>query len=99
LHDIIFFYTKSDKYTFNELFRSTTEGQLKKHLKGWDRNSVIIEGERQPQLIIYDKEKVEYAIKNKTLDLSAFARIIENDRLETKESDVWTDINITSVPS
>jgi site-specific DNA-methyltransferase (adenine-specific) len=99
LHDIIFFYTKSDRYTFNELFRSTTEGQLKKHLKGWDRNSVIIEGKRQPQLIIYDKEKVEYAVKNKTLDLSVFARIIENDKLETKESDVWTDINILNSQS
>jgi site-specific DNA-methyltransferase (adenine-specific) len=99
LHDIIFFYTKSDEYTYNELFRNTTEGQIKKHLKGWDRNSVIIKGKRQPQLIIYDKEKVEYAIKSKTLDLSIFARIIENDKLETKESDVWTDINILNSQS
>ena len=99
LHDIIFFYTKSDDYTFNELFRSTTEGQIKKHAKGWDRNSVIINAKRQPQLIIYDKAKVEYAVKNKKLDLSVFARIIENDKLETKESDVWTDINILNSQS
>jgi len=99
LHDVIFFYTKSGEYNFNELFRNTTEGQLKKHLKGWDRNSVIIEGKRQPQLIIYDKEKVENAVNNKTLDLSVFARIIENDKLETKESDVWTDINILNSQS
>ena len=99
LHDIILFYTKSDEYTFNELFRQTTEGQIKKHTKGWDRNSVIIDGKRQAQLIIYDKDKVEYAVKNGTLDLSAFARIIENDNLETKESDVWTDINILNSQS
>ena len=99
LHDIIFFYTKSDEYTFNELFRQTTEGQTKKHTKGWDRNSVIIDGIRQPQLIIYDKEKVENAVKNKTLDLSVFARIVENDRLETKEADVWSDINFLNSQS
>ena len=99
LHDIILFYTKSDKYTFNELFRSTTEGQIKKHTKGWDRNSVIIDGKRQPQLIIYDKAKVEYAVKSKTLDLSVFARVIENDKLETKENDVWTDIQLLNSQS
>jgi len=99
LHDIILFYTKSDKYTFNELFRQATEGQIKKHAKGWDRNSVIIDGRRQPQLIIYDKNKVKDAVKNGTLDLSVFARIIENDNLETKESDVWTDINILNSQS
>jgi len=99
LHDIVFFYTKSDEYAFNDLFRKTTEGQLKKHTKGWDRNSVIIDGRRQPQLIIYDKEKVDYAVKKEFLDLSVFARIIENDKSETKESDVWTDINILNSQS
>ena len=72
---------------------------MKKHTKGWDRNSVMIEGRRQPQLIIYDKDKVEHAVKNKTLDLSVFARIIENDNLETKESDVWADIHILNSQS
>jgi site-specific DNA-methyltransferase (adenine-specific) len=59
----------------------------------------MIDGRRQPQLIIYDKRKVENAVKSKTLDLSVFARIIENDKLETKESDVWTDINILNSQS
>ena len=93
LHDTIYWYTKSNNYTFNNLFRDTTEGQKAKHLKGWDRNSVMIGGKRQPQLIIYDKERVEEAIKNGQLDLSVFARVVENENLETKESDVW-NINI-----
>ncbi|MCL2130883.1 MAG: hypothetical protein FWH36_00280 [Lentimicrobiaceae bacterium] len=93
LHDTVFWYTKSNNYTFNTLFRDTTEGQKAKQLKGWDRNSVMIGGKRQPQLIIYSKEKVDEAVENGKLDLSAFARIVENENFETKESDVW-NINI-----
>ena len=98
-HDVILFYSKSKKFTFNELFKITTDGQLKKHEKGWDRNSVIIDGRRQPQLIVYNKEKVDYAVKSGTLDLSVFARIIDSVKLETKEADVWTDINILNSQS
>jgi len=63
MHDTILFYTKTDNYLLNKIHIEPTEGQKIKHEKGWDRNSVLIKGERRPQLIIYDQVKVDAAIK------------------------------------
>ena len=89
MHDDILFYTKSKKSIFNKIVIDPTEGQKAKHIKGWDRNTVPIDGIRQPQLIIYDKEKTEQAIKEGRINLDEFARIIEMDELNTMASDVW----------
>jgi len=89
MHDIILFYSKKNKYTFNKVHIETTDGQKAKHNKGWDRNSVLIGGTRKPQLIVYNQEKVDEAVELGRLDLSEFARIINVDIEETIAPDVW----------
>ena len=89
MHDILLFYSKSDNFILNPVYIETTEGQKKKHLKGWDRNSVLINGKRQPQLLVYDQEKVDIAIKEKQININDFARIVKVNTGETIAPDVW----------
>lgn len=89
MHDIIFFYTKTNAYVFNPPFIEPTEGQKKKHERGWDRNSVPINGIRQPQLLIYDKEKVDKAVRSGKINLSEYARVVEVKKNKTVSHDVW----------
>ena len=89
MHDIILFYSNSNEFSMNPVFVETTEGQKIKHEKGWDRNSVMIEGRRQPQLIVYDKAKVDEAVKRGQINLKEYARLVEVKVGETIAPDVW----------
>ena len=89
MHDILLFYSKSDNFILNPVYVETTEGQKKKHIKGWDRNSVLISGKRQPQLLVYDQEKVDIAIKEQQININDYARIVKVNTGETIAPDVW----------
>ncbi|MDE5831623.1 MAG: site-specific DNA-methyltransferase [Desulfovibrio sp.] len=90
MHDTIFIITKSNKKIFNPVYIEATDGQKNKHERGWDRNSVIIDGKRQPQLLIYDQDKVNNAVNAGKIDLSEFARIVNIKSNQTIAHDVWT---------
>lgn len=92
MHDTLLFYSKSKAGKLNPVFVETTEGQKKKHDKGWDRNSVYIDGKRQPQLLIYDQEKVDEAVKKGRIKLDDYARVVIVETGKTIAPDVW-DIN------
>lgn len=92
MHDTLLYYSKSKAGKLNPVFVETTEGQKKKHDKGWDRNSVYIDGKRQPQLLIYDQEKVDEAVKKGRINLDDYARVVTVETEKTIASDVW-DIN------
>lgn len=89
MHDTIFVYSKTKDYIFNPVYIDATEGQQKKHDKGYDRNSVMIDGERKPQLLVYDKQKVDDAVAKGIIDLSEYARIVEVKASGTIAHDVW----------
>ncbi|MCL2004701.1 MAG: HNH endonuclease [Planctomycetaceae bacterium] len=89
MHDIILFYGKSRKNTFNRLSIEPTEGQKTKHQRGYDRNSVLIDGKRQSQLIVYDQQKVDAAIQAGKLSLKDFTRTITVEKTGTTMPDVW----------
>ncbi len=60
MHDTIFWYTKSNNYSFNKNGHEPSESQKKKFDKGWDQNVVKGKnGEKITQYIIYNKEKFE----------------------------------------
>jgi adenine-specific DNA-methyltransferase len=89
MHDDILFYSKSDEFTLNPIFIESTEGQKAKHEKGWDRNSVFINGKRQPQLLVYDQERVDEAVEEGRINLKDYARIVKVKTGETIAPDVW----------
>jgi site-specific DNA-methyltransferase (adenine-specific) len=89
MHDTIYVYSKTKDYIFNPIYIDATEGQQRKHDKGYDRNSVMIDGERKPQLLVYDKKKVDEAVKNGVINLSEYARVVEVKSMGTIAHDVW----------
>ena len=89
MHDIILFYGKQKRPKFNPIYVETTEGQKQKHERGWDRNSVMIDGRRQAQLIVYNKDLVDAAVKDGRINLVDYARVVEVDKKETIAPDVW----------
>lgn len=89
MHDTIFLYSKTNSYTFNPIYIDATKGQQKKHERGYDRNSVFINGVRKPQLLIYDEEKAKKAIENGNINLDEFARIVKVKETRTIAHDVW----------
>lgn len=89
MHDTILYYSKTEQYVFNPIYIEATSGQKRKHEKGYDRNSVYIDGIRQPQLLVYNQEKVEEAIANGTIDISEYARVVKVKETRTISHDVW----------
>lgn len=89
MHDTILLYSKTGTYTFNPVYIDATDGQKKKHERGYDRNSVYINGVRQPQLLIYDQAKTDAAVAAGTIDLSEFARVVKVKETRTVAHDVW----------
>ncbi len=89
MHDNILFYAKDMQHQINRTFIKPTSGQIKKHERGWDRNTVPIDGVRKPQLIIYDKEKVEEAVAQGRINLKDYARVVEAKTRLTTAPDVW----------
>jgi len=89
MHDSLLFYSKGKDFVLNPVFVETTVGQKKKHEKGWDRNSVLIEGKRQPQLLVYNQSKVDAAIREGRINIKEYARIVTVNTGETIAPDVW----------
>ena len=89
MHDVILFYAKSQHQEINRTYIQPTAGQMLKHQRGWDRNTVPIDGERKPQLIVYDEAKVQKAIKEGRIRLEDFARVVEAGTNLTTAPDVW----------
>ena len=89
MHDTILFYSKNSSSKLNPVYVEATEGQKKKHDKGWDRNSVHIDGRMQPQLLIYNQTKVDKAVEEGRINLDEFARVVQVDTGETIAPDVW----------
>lgn len=98
MHDDILFHSKSDSFDLNPVFIEATDGQKKKHEKGWDRNTAKIEGRRQPQLLVYNQEKVDAAVKSGQINLKDYARIVKVNTGETIAPDVW-EINFINSQS
>lgn len=89
MHDTILLFSKTKNYIFNPIYIDATDIQQKKHDRGYDRNSVPINGIRKPQLLVYDQKKVDEAVKKGILDLSEFTRIVNVKESGTIAHDVW----------
>lgn len=89
MHDTLLLYSNNQSFKLNPVYIEATKGQKKKHNKGWDRNSVYIDGRRQPQLLIYDQNKVDEAVEEGRINLDEFARVVIVDTGKTIAPDVW----------
>ena len=88
-HDIILRYSKTNTFTFNELYNEDTP-QSKKHLKGWDTNKI----KGISQLIVYNVSKAQHKIDNGNYD-----RIVYKDQQRGVFMQDWWEISILNSQS
>jgi site-specific DNA-methyltransferase (adenine-specific) len=82
-HDIILFYTKSDKFTFNRLIDENAVGAH--YAKGYHTNTVKT---GESQLIVYDKEKATHLIESGKYD-----KIVYRENAEGVIMPDWWEIS------
>ncbi|MCF2711468.1 DNA methyltransferase [Schaalia hyovaginalis] len=92
MHDTLFFYTKSDRYTFAPVEVDATDSQQAVLDKGYNVNVVNSSAGKIRQLLVYDCDKVNALVAAGKLDTSKYGRIVYIDRSKTVAPDVWTDI-------
>lgn len=92
MHDTLFFYTKSDRYTFSPVEVDATDSQQAVLDKGYNVNVVNSSAGKIRQLLVYDRDKVNALVAAGKLDTSKYGRIVYIDRSKTVAPDVWTDI-------
>lgn len=93
MHDTIYYYGVSNSSVFNKVYTEATDIHKKKFEKGWDQNVVPVKGVKMPQLIVYDRAKVEKAINNCCLDVQKFGKIVYKEDKRVLASDVFTDVD------
>lgn len=92
MHDTILFYGKSPNATFNIVQITPSKTVRDRMERGWDQNVVLIDGKKQPQLLVYNKGKVDLAVKEGRLKLDKFARVVDRSVKTMAASDVFSDI-------
>ena len=89
MNDIIFFYTKGSKNTFNVQHAERKKSKVVE--KGWD----VVVDSGVKKLLVYDREKVEQA----EIDLDKYDQIVETKESEPAMGQVWSDIHILNSQS
>ena len=89
MHDNIFFYCKSNNYTFNKI-EIEEEDYLKerKANRGWNSNTVMSGGRRIRQLIVYNKELFEQAVTAGRIKLDEWDKVVYSLGKKVPD-DVW----------
>jgi site-specific DNA-methyltransferase (adenine-specific) len=88
MHDVIFFYTKSQINTFNYTEVDMSESQHKKFKRGWDSNVIHSGKEKYSQLIVYNKEKFDQAVETKQINPDKYKNIIFREKPAVPSPDV-----------
>ncbi len=80
MHDIILFYSKTDNNIFNPTYVEMSSSQQKKFERGYDSNVIHTQTEKYSQLIVYNKQKLDIAIKSGKINLSNYKNVVYRDK-------------------
>jgi len=89
MHDTILYYSKSDQPTFNKLKLKVREYLDERKEKGWNTNTIMTKKGRIRQLLIYDEEAFNQAVKAGRIDLKKYDRVVHATEREIAAPDVW----------
>ena len=93
MHDTILFYSRSDSYVFNKLKLEVSDELKKRKKKGWSTNTITTKrGTTQHkirQLLIYDKDVFEKAVKSSRIDLTKYDKVVDATQMKVYMPDVW----------
>ncbi len=94
MHDVIFFYGKSNDMIFNKVEVDPTDAKKSTIERGYHTNVVSgSNGSRVRQILVYDQDKVDDKIREGKLDISKYDRVVPVDATKVIAPDVWIDIN------
>jgi len=90
MHDIIFYFSKSQNYIFNKV-TIELEDYLseRKNERGWNSNTVKSKGGRKRQLIVYNRDLFNIAVEDGRIKLSEWDNVVYSDGREKTPDDVW----------
>ncbi len=89
MHDTILYYGKSQNPTFNKVDLPARDYLQERKLKGWNSNTIQTAKERIRQLIVYDKEAFEEAVKIGRVDPKEWDRVVYAEQRTVAASDVF----------
>jgi len=92
MHDVILFYSKTNKNVFNPIEVEMSDSQRNKFQRGYDTNVIHTKDKTTRQIIIYDIEKVKKA----RIDISNYDNVVNRESPKVLSSDVWTLPTINS---
>ncbi len=89
-HDVLLYYARGMKHTFNKVLVEPTQSQAAVVARGYNVNRVKSKGKSVYQLLIYDQEKVDTLVANGELDLGKYDAVVNRDgQTKTGANDVW----------
>jgi DNA modification methylase len=89
MHDVILFYSKSDRYLFNKVEIPVREYLQERKQKGWNSNTVESGGKRIRQLIVYDREAFTQAVQAGRVKPEKWDKIVYAEQRTLYAPDVW----------
>jgi DNA modification methylase len=89
MHDVILFYSKSDRYLFNKIEIPVREYLQERKQKGWNSNTVESGGKRIRQLIVYDREAFTQAVQAGRVKPEEWDKIVYAEQRTLYAPDVW----------
>lgn len=90
MHDVLLFYCKNrSKVTFSRMKLPVREYLQQRKAKGWNTNTIQTREGRIRQLLVYDREQFDKAVKRGRLNPSDYDRVVYAEQRELAAPDVW----------
>ena len=88
MHDIIFFYSRTENHVFNKLYvdSSSTRSAMK---RGYNTNTFMSKGVRKKQIIVENKTVFDASVKRGEVDLEIFDRVVYREHKGVPAFDVF----------
>lgn len=89
MHDSIYYYSKSDQYTFNKIDVSASDELIERKKKGWNTNTYMTNEGRKRQLLIYNKEAYDDAVRMGKINPLEYDNVVLADSTNIAPNDVF----------
>lgn len=88
MHDAIFWYSRTGAYVFNDLQLSASPELLARKKRGWNSNTIKTKDGRIRQLLIYDQDRFNEAVREGRIVPGEWDKVVLADSTSVAPSDV-----------
>ncbi|MFH1769207.1 MAG: DNA methyltransferase [Parcubacteria group bacterium] len=89
MHDVLYYYGKSDSPIFNKVEIDARDYLQERKKGGWNSNTIATKNGRIRQLLIYNQEAFDVAVKEGRLDPSKYDKVVDATSTSVAAPDVW----------